>query len=449
MNLILHRILDTQDLNTWAKLKRTYFKPPYISVYDLISRFYEKNNSLPTFSDLDTIIRNEKDRNLIKALSYITVPEDLDTDIIFQAMLNEYAQDEVLAKLDDYLQYLSFKDVSEIIEDLNTIAINLEEQTESSEQIVLMNEFATIDEIEVFSRIPLGLNNDFDADSLGMALSEYIMFGGYRGSGKSLICSNIVCNQFHQDNSSLYFSIEMRGRELFNRNLSILSGVPNHTLKSGKLDDFDKMAIAKVRAKMVKDGVSILEDYRDDKDFNKFEQRVMQQPLTNTSQLITVDNPSLSLANIDATIGTFKSKLGDNLKVVVIDYINIISEADSYRWDVQIAISKKLKELARKYEVVMVAPFQTDEDGKTRFAKGLLDSPDWVFNTNAHHQKEDGSGEDAIEFINVKARGEKKLDFTSSITWDTLKIDPSVTPIVGGAIKGAQQEQPPAKDDLH
>lgn len=439
MNLILHRILDTQDLNTWAKLRRAYFKPPYTSVYDLISRFYEKNNKLPSFSDLDVIIRNEKDRNLIKALSFISVPEDLDTDIIFQAMLNEYAQDEVLQKLDSYLDNLSFKDVAEIINDLNQISIDIEEQTESSEQIVLMNEFATIDDIEVFSRIPLGLNNDFDAESLGVAMSEMIMFGGYRGSGKSLICSNIACNQFHQGNSSIYFSIEMRGREIFNRNLSILSGVYNHTIKSGKLDEYDKQKIAKVRAEMVKSGDEIYNDYLKDKDFSKFEQRIIQQPLTNDKQMITVDNPRLTLANIDATIGSFKSKLDDNLKVVIVDYINQISENDAYRWDVQTSISKKLKEFARKYEVVMVTPYQTDKEGETRFAKGILDSPDWAFTTKPH-KKDETQKEDAIEFKCVKSRGERAIDFTSGIDWDTLKIEASSSPVIAEAIKGSKNK---------
>jgi archaellum biogenesis ATPase FlaH len=433
MNLILHRILDTQDLNTWAKLRRTYFKAPYISVYDTISRFYDKHNKLPTFSDLDVILRSEKDRTLVKALSLLKVPQDLDTDIIFQAMLNEYTQEAVLQKLDGYLENLMFKDVAEIIQDINDIALELEEQTESPEQVMLMNQFVTLDKAEMFERVPLGLNNDFDAASLGMALSEMIMFGGFRGSGKSLICSNIVCNQYMQDNSSLYFSIEMRGREIFNRNLSILSGVSNHVLKSGKLSDHDKTAIARTRASMVKSGQDIFEDYLKDHDFAKFEQRIIQQPLTKSKQLITIDNPRLSLANIDATIGTFKNKLDSNLKVVVVDYLNQINEEDSYRWDVQTRISKKLKEFARKYEVVMVTPFQTDKEGETRFAKGILDSPDMAFTTKAHKKGETGEGTDAIEFHNVKTRSDAPMDFISGIDWHTLKINPALSPIIAKA----------------
>jgi archaellum biogenesis ATPase FlaH len=450
MNLILHRILDTQDLNTWAKLKRTYFKAPYITVYDLISRFYEKNNKLPSFNDLDLIIRTEKDRTLIKALSCIKVPEDLDTDIIFQAMLNEYAQDEVLFRLDSYLDELAFKDVAEIIDDLNDISLDIEERTETSEQVIFMNEFATIDEEELFARIPLGLNNDFDVQSLGAALSEMFMFGGYRGSGKSLICSNIACNQYHQGNSSLYFSIEMRAREIFNRNMSILSGVDTHIIKSGKLKSEDMRRIAKVRAEMVKDGDNIYNDFVTDKDFSKFEQRMLQQPITKKKQLITIDNPRLTLSNIDATIGSFKSKLDDNLKVVIVDYINQIHENDAYRWDVQTAISKKLKELARKYEVVMVTPYQTDKEGETRFAKGLLDSPDWAFTTKPHTISESGEGADAIEFTCVKARGDRAINFTSAINWDTLKIDASTTPTLTKPIRGAKhpKEYKPSDDDL-
>jgi replicative DNA helicase len=236
MNLILCKVLQEQDLNIWSKLKRDYFEPPYTLVYDLISNFYETYGKIPSFSELEIVTRSERDLNTIRAIKTIQVPEDLDTNIIFQATVNEYAQNEVLSKLYTYLEELPFKETAEIIEDLASIAINIEEKTESAEQIVLMNDFSIVDENELANRVYLGINNAFDSHSLGVAPTELIMFGGFRGSGKSIVCSNLVCNQYIQDKPSLYFSIEMRGREVFQRNLAILSEVGLQKIKSGKLD---------------------------------------------------------------------------------------------------------------------------------------------------------------------------------------------------------------------
>jgi len=421
MNLILHKVLANQDLEVWSRLKKEFFEAPYTEIYLLVNRFYQKFDKLPSFDELEVVTRDEKHANYITALKELNVPEELDIEIILQALINEYAQREVLQQLGGYLDGLVFKDVGEIVEDLSSISIDIEEKTEVSEQIVEMNSFLTIDSDTILSRVPLGLNNDFDRLSLGMAPGEMIMFGGHRGSGKSVICANIVCSQYLQGNSALYFSIEMSGRELDNRYISILTDVPEKSIRAGNLTDLEKLAIAQVRANMTEDGsTDLLDRFKDDKDFNSFERRLIDRPLKRDNRIVTVDNSTLTIANIDATIHTYKAKLEDKLKVVVIDYINQLTASDPYSWQVQIELSKKLKALGRKYDVVMVTPFQTSEEGKVRFAKGILDSPNWAFNLSAVHDGDNG----AIEFECKKSRGDQAINFASEIHWPTLKIFP-------------------------
>lgn len=421
MNLILHKVLADQDLEVWSRLKKEFFEPPYSHLYLLVDKFYQKFDKLPTFDELEIITRDEKDANYITALKELEVPEDLDIEIILQAVINEYAQRETLQQLNTYLEDIIYKDVGDMVEDLAAIAIDVEEKTEVSEQIVEMNDFLTIDTDTISSRVPLGLNNDFDAETLGMAPGEYIMLGGFRGSFKSGVCCNVVCSQYLQGNSTLYFSIEMSGRELYNRYMSILSDVPEKRIKSGKLTDLEKFAIAKVRANMTQDGsFDLLERFGKDRDFNSFERSLIDRPLKKDNRIITIDNSNLTISNIDATIHSYKTKLEDNLKVVVVDYINQITSDDPYNWQVQINLSKKLKALARKYEIVMVTPFQTSEEGKVRFAKGILDSPDWAFNLSP--VKDGDSG--AIEFECKKSRGDQSVSFASEVHWPTLKILP-------------------------
>lgn len=421
MNLILHKVLAEQDLEVWSRLKKEFFEPPYTEIYLLINRFYQKFDKLPTFEELELVTRDEKHANYISALKQLEVPEDLDIEIILQALINEYAQREVLQSLSGYLDNLVFKDVGEIVEDLSAIAIDVEEKTEVSEQIVQLNDFMTIDQDTIFSRVPLGLNNKFDAMSLGVAPGEMFMVGGYRGSGKSVVCANVVCNQYLQGNSALYFSIEMSGRELYERYMAILSGVPIKHIKSGKLTPSEMLAIAETRASMTADGsIDLLDKYKEDKDFINFERKLIERPLKRDNNIITIDNSTLTIANIDATLHTYKTKLEDKLKIVVVDYINQITSPDPYNWQVQINLSKKLKALGRKYEVAMFTPFQTSEEGKVRFSKGILDSPDWAFNLSP---VDDGQIT-GIEFECKKSRGSERIDFASEIHWDTLKIIP-------------------------
>lgn len=447
MNLILHKLLAEQDLEVWARLKKDFFEPPYKEIYSLINRFYQKFDRLPTFEELEVVTRDEKQANYISALKELNVPDDLDIEIILQALVNEYAQREVLNQLSGYLDGLVFKDAGEMVEDLSTIAIDIEEKTEVSEQIVEMNDFMTIDTDTIFSRVPLGLNNDFDQRSLGAAPGEMFMIGGYRGSGKSVVCANVACNQYLQGNSVLYFSIEMSGRELYNRYMSILSDVNLKRIKSGKLTDIEKYAIAKVRAGMTEDNAEDLWDrFTKDGDFIEFERQVINRPLKRENRIITVDNSNLTIANIDATIHTYKTMLEDKLKVVAVDYINQITSNDPYNWQVQIELSKKLKALARKYDIIMFTPFQTSEEGKVRFAKGILDSPDWAFNLSAVHDGDEG----AIEFECKKSRGDESIDFASEIYWPTLKILPHKNvEFMKTKVTGSKKEAPEkSQDDL-
>ena len=449
MDLILHRILATQDLGAWSKITKQFFTPPYDRIYELIHKFYIAYEKLPTFSELQIVSRTDQDTDMIRALATINCPEDLETDILVQALITEFAQREVLKGLDTYIDDLPYKEISNIVEDLSTIAIEVEDKTESNEQIVMMNEFTTIDELELLTRVPLGINNMWDQHSLGLGVTEYLMLGGHRGSGKSLICNNIICNQYEQDNASLYFTIEMRAREIFQRNLAILSGVDQHNIKAGQLNYGEQLKIAKVRAGMTSDGSEdLLEKFETNRDFNKFERELISRPLRKDCPIVTVDNPSLTIPNIEATLSNYKNRLGDKLRIVVVDYINQIESTDNYDWKSQINVSKKLKALARKYEISLITPYQTDKTtGEARFAKGILDSADWAYSLVAHKSNaEDPESQDAIEFKCQKARGDAEKDFTSSIHWETLKINPAdnLTITKNSPIKGPDKKEKPA-----
>ena len=164
--------------------------------------------------------------------------------------------------------------------------------------------------------------------------------------------------------------------------------------------------------------------------------------------MIIVDDRDLTLSSIDLHIGKAKAKFGDKLKVVVVDYINqiVLEGQDQYDWKPQIEVSKKLKNLARKYEVVMVSPYQIDATGEARFAKGILDAADIALTMEAHDKETN-----AISFETTKIRGGKEMAFTCPIDWDTLRISPQSVdrPAAKEPIKkaGKKKEQPDLKQD--
>ncbi|NDC86794.1 MAG: hypothetical protein EB088_14435, partial [Betaproteobacteria bacterium] len=139
------------------------------------------------------------------------------------------------------------------------------------------------------------------------------------------------------------------------------------------------------------------------------------------NQMIIVDDRDLTISSIDLHIGKAKAKFGEKLQVVVVDYLNqiVIEGSDMYDWKPQIEVSKKLKNLARKYEIVLVSPYQIDASGEARFAKGILDAADIALVMEAH-DKTTG----AITFETTKIRGGKEMRFTCPIDWETLRISP-------------------------
>ena len=123
------------------------------------------------------------------------------------------------------------------------------------------------------------------------------------------------------------------------------------------------------------------------------------------------------MADIDLNITKFKMQFGDKLKVVVVDYVNQIQTPDIFDWKNQISMSKGLKALARKHDIVMVTPYQTDTSGEARFAKGLLDAADVAANLEAN--------DDFITFTSTKTRNIAPFQFNAPINWDTFALSPT------------------------
>ena len=419
--VVLNKLLTERNLDIWAKLKLVFLDPAYSSLYSVVNKYYEKYSAIPSFDDLELTLREGPASKTLATLRLTEVP-DVSAEVALDALIDQYTQNETVKLLDKFVDKLPLYDTNEIKESLATIAMTIEEKTHTSEKVFTMADmmmFSHPEDLEK-ERVYLGLNNSFDSVLGGVARQELILIGGKRGSGKSIASSNLFVNQYESGNSSIYFSIEMTAKETMERNLSILANVNLQNLKQHKLTDEELLRVVKARAEMFENSSDLVSDFMRHRDRFKFEETLVRScSLKADNQMIIVDDRDLTLSSIDLHIGKAKAKFGDKLKLVVVDYLNqiVLEGNDQYDWKPQIEVSKKLKNLARKYEIVMVSPYQIDKDGEARFAKGILDAADIALTMEAHDKETN-----AISFETTKIRGGKEMAFTSPIDWDTLRI---------------------------
>jgi len=421
--IVLNKLLTERNLDIWAKLKLVFLDPAYSSLYSVVNKYYEKYSAIPSFDDLELTLREGPASKTLATLRLTEVP-DVSAEVALDALIDQYTQNETVKLLDKFVDKLPLYDTNEIKENLATIALTIEEKTHTSEKVFTMADmmmFSRPEDLEK-ERVYLGLNNIFDSVLGGVARQELILIGGKRGSGKSIASSNLFVNQYESGNSSIYFSIEMTAKETMERNLSILANVNLQKLKQHKLTDEEVLRVVKCRAEMFVDSQDLVSAFMQHRDRFKFEEMLVRNcSLKPDNQMIIVDDRDLTLSSIDLHIGKAKAKFGDKLKLVVVDYLNqiVLEGNDQYDWKPQIEVSKKLKNLARKYEIVMVSPYQIDKDGEARFAKGILDAADIALTMEAHDKQTN-----AISFETTKIRGGKEMAFTCPIDWDSLRISP-------------------------
>lgn len=449
--VVLCKLLLEQNLDIWAKLKLVYLDSAYSSLYAAISKHYEKYSAIPSFEDLEISLREGKASKTLATLKLTDVPE-VSAEVALDALIDQYTQNETIKLLDKFVDKLPIYDSTEIKDNLANIALTIEEKTHTSEKVFTMADMMMFQHQEDLEkeRVYLGLNNGFDAVLGGVARQELILIGGKRGSGKSITSSNIFINQYESGNSCLYFSIEMTAMETMQRNLAILAGVNLQNLKQNKLTDDEVLKVVKARAGMFQEAAEMVTEFLRHRDRFKFEEELVRNfQLKADNQMVIVDDRDLTISAIDLHIGKMKAKFGDKLAVVVVDYVNqiVLPGTNAYDWQPQIEVSKKLKNLARKYEVVMVSPYQIDANGEARFAKGILDAADIALVMEAHDKETN-----AISFDTTKIRGGKEMAFTCPIDWDSLRISPQSIdrPAAKETIKRAgkkEQKQDQLKQD--
>lgn len=437
---------DTRvSIITMSRLQKDFFNDAFSSIFSAIQNYYKKHNNMPT---LDSLLldanRNAKLSQALSVLAATPIPE-VSIEQALEVLEAEYTQDLFLQLVDkEILQDITMLDKGELIDRVAALALKLEEKVAHSGNMFNANQISVFREKDssAMHLVPLGLSNDFDLYSGGVGRGETCLLGGFRGTGKSIVCSNIQVNKYYDKLVAPYFSLEMKEHEVLFRNLAMMAGVSALDIRNQRLIDREVHKLAKTRAAMFNGGLDLYHNYisantvSEMSDFYEFDQRLMEDYELHTPMII-IHDPELTTAKLDANIGRVVAQYGeDNVPVVLLDYINQVkiegtSATDQYNWTDQMVVSKSFKNSCVKHNVAGISPFQVDKDGKARMSVGILDSCDMAINLNsAKNDKEEGG----ILFDCVKVRSMSSMKFMPKINWKTLRIDSSVNLTIEDAI---------------
>jgi len=433
---LFKRLLEESDFDTWANLRKHYLPGEYDRVYDAIEKHVEAYHKLPNLDELKLSLKDTPTLEKVYAIEVVEV--DAEPFLLLDYLKNEFTQKETLVQLQKYVeQTISFETAEETIESLYSIISKIEDKVDlksEEENLQKLNLFYSDEEIADY--IPLGLNAEFD-EKVRFKRSDYILMGGKRGSGKSITCSNLANTVYNQGKSVLYFSIEMPIREILQRQCSIGAQVPHSKVKYKTLDNMEWFKVASWWADRYENGEQHLEIYKEHRDFEKFHKAIQKESLKPV-QIDIIYDPSLTLPKLKAEIIKRVRKLG-NVGLIIVDYVNQIkktsSTTDKFDWKDQIDVSTALKEIAGVLQIPVFSPYQIDNTGEARFAKGILDSADAAFTLEAK--------DSSIEFICTKIRGDAKINFASKVDWETLTIGPDNAEIV--AQDTSEEDEKPKK----
>ena len=107
-------------------------------------------------------------------------------------------------------------------------------------------------------------------------------------------------------------------------------------------------------------------------EFYQQQEQYQSKHLNQILPVVVIDDRNLKISTIDLVVTSLKAKFGDLVTTVIVDYVNqLIIEGvktlDRLDWKVQTQLATMLKNnIARKLKVLVISPYQIDENGATR-----------------------------------------------------------------------------------
>lgn len=429
----LYKILKNKDTELFSKLSASFFSGYNLALFKKLENYYTVHQtlcSLDEFTNLkkDIVIDNYFKKYVLDP-SYATL--DLDNTFLCRQLEENFTKRHVLEGLDTLLTDFNNLETGEIVDILGNIQLDLNNNLPRQDELFDVADIETFPDAETFVIYPSGLSNHWDSVNGGFALQELVLLGGRRGSGKSIISLNALRTRYEQGHTVALFSIEMRYKEVYDRLMSSISGVPFLNLYKNTTTVAEKMKLAEARLKFwYEDTIAaqkVLSEFQTNGEFKEFDKQVRKLP-KKQNRFYIIDDTKLSLGRIEHYMKKFSSE-HPNFSMSVVDYLNIVEIPDRINWQSQITIADNLKVMARKYNQTVMSPYQIAEDGEARFAKGILDSADksiiFMPQDQQDQQNQETNNINLLKMYTSKIRNGMPLTFDIGINWPTVRVYPS------------------------
>lgn len=295
------------DLITLQNKLKEKDVPPEISALEYVKDLVD---AVPTSANAKYYAEIVKDKSLLRRMIHTT--EGITNDCYQGTETTEILLEQTEKKIFDLLQNRGGGDFVPI------------------KQVVLN----ALDKIEKASKTQGNVTGiatgflDLDYKTAGLQPSDLVLVAARPSMGKTAFVLNIAQYvAFHSDLCTAIFSLEMSKEQLVNRLFSLESRVDAQKLRSGDLSDAD------------------------------WEKLIEGAGTIGQSKLIIDDTPGISISELRSKCR--KYKLEHDLKLVIIDYLQLMSgsggrASDSRQQEIS-DISRSLKGLARELNVPVIA----------------------------------------------------------------------------------------------
>lgn len=336
-------IMDKDAIVTAMEILNSedFYHQQYGIIFDAMTELY--NKGLPV--DLVTLQNRLKEKDVPAEIASLEFVRDLLTAVPTSANVKYYAQivkDNALRRkiirLNEELEnecYLSRESVDTVMDMMekkvfDTISARGSGNDYVPIRTVVMNALEKIENAAKNSGTVTGIPTgfiDLDYRTAGLQPSDLILIAARPSMGKTAFVLNIAQYvAFHENLCTAIFSLEMSKEQLVNRLFSLESRVDAQVLRTGNLSDTD------------------------------WEKLIEGAGTIGNSELIIDDTPGISIAELRSKCR--KYKLEHDLKLVIIDYLQLMSgsgkSSDSRQQEIS-DISRALKALARELAVPVIA----------------------------------------------------------------------------------------------
>ena len=332
-----------------------FYKVEHSAIYDAIEKVYSDSKGIDAIL-IDEEIKKSNSKNKEEILQVLS---DILDEITSSYNLLEYAnlikEKAMLRRLGNVgveITQLAYNDVrvaEEIIDEAEAKVLNLSKNILKNSIVDMKT--AGVEEIMRMERVSenrgktLGIPTgfiDLDRMTSGLNNSDLIILAARPAMGKTAFALNLALNAGKEQKNVLVFSLEMPAQQLYQRLLSIESGIPQHKLKNVYLeeDEWTKLTVATLN-------------------------------LSKTS-IFVADLPYTNVLEIRSYARKMKSQ--NQLDLIIIDYLQLINGTgrggSEFSRQQEISdISRSLKGLARELDVPVIALSQLSRAVESRVDK--------------------------------------------------------------------------------